>query len=323
MTGNCCIIKPSPFTPLCDIRIIEAAQQHFPPGVLQCIVGEDQLGRMITEHPGIDKVAFTGSSATGRLVARSCAATLKRVSLELGGNDANIVLPDVDVEKVARQVAHAATLNSAQFCCASKRIYVHETIYEPFKLAITQIAKTMKVGPGLDPDTVHGPINNKVQFDKVLDFVRDSKRNKHTFLTGGEIAEQQKGYFVPVTLIDNPPEDSRIVQEEPFGPLVPLLKWSNEEELLQRVNASDYGLGAVLFGSDAEAVDRIARQIETGTVWINTVQMYDARVPFGGWKKSGYGVENGKEVLLGYSNVQVLSYVRACQLTSQTVSSCC
>ncbi|UZJ57533.1 hypothetical protein CBS101457_006853 [Exobasidium rhododendri] len=307
LTGNCVIIKPSPFTPLCDIRIIQGAQKHFPPGVLQCIVGDDSLGPMITSHPGIDKIGFTGSTVTGRLVAKSCAATLKRMTLELGGNDPSIVLPDVDVDSVAPQVTMAASINSAQFCCASKRIYVHEDIYEKFTTAMANAAKGMKVGNGLEEDTVHGPINNKMQFDKVAEYFKDSTDQGHKFLTGGKIEKGGKGFFVPVTIVDNPPEDSRIVQEEPFGPIFPVLKWKDEEEMLERVNDTQWGLGASVWGKNEADVERIARGIESGTVWCNSMQAYDPQVPFGGWKQSGSSHESGIEGLIAYTNIRVIS----------------
>lgn len=315
------IIKPSPFAPLCNVRMIEAAQKHFPPGVLQCVLGDDRLGPWITEHPDIDKVAFTGSTATGKLVARSCSATLKRVTLELGGNDACIVLPDADLASAAGQALFASTVNSGQFCAASKRIYVHADIYDKFAQEIVRQANDAKVGPGLADDTVHGPLNNRLQYDRVMQLLAAAKEDGFRMFCGEDKLEQfakEKGFFVPLMFVDNPPDDSALVMEETFGPIRPLLKWTDEESLLKRVNDSPYGLGAIIFGKDTVAVNRIARKIDVGTVWINSPQAFDTRVPFGGVKKSGYGYESGGlESLASYSSIQVISEVSSCKKTKK------
>ena len=306
VTGNCIIIKPSPFTPLCDIRIIESAQAHFPPGVIQIVSGDDSLGPWVTEHPRIQKISFTGSTATGRLVARSCAATLKRYTLELGGNDPCIVLPEQsDLASVAQSVLISATMNSGQVCIASKRIYVHDSIYDQFAQALVEVSKHMKVGPGHEDGITHGPINNKMQFDKVGEFFADSQRNGHKFLTGG-VVDKQQGYFYPITLVNNPPESSKLVREEPFGPIVPLLRWSDEADLVKRANDTEWGLGAIVWGSDLAKAERIARQLESGTVWINSLQVNTPEVPFGGAKSSGIGAEFGREGLVSYTQLQAI-----------------
>ncbi|PWY97390.1 aldehyde dehydrogenase [Testicularia cyperi] len=311
LTGNCVVLKPSPFTPLCDIRIIESAQKHFPPGVVQIIVGDDSLGPWITEHPRIQKISFTGSTATGRLVARSCAATLKRFTLELGGNDPNVVLPEQDdLAHVAQQVALNAFFNSGQVCIASKRIYVHEDIYDQFSQAVAQAAQNLKVGPGDQEGVMFGPVNNKMQYNKVGEFFKDSQDKGHKFLTGGAPTDGA-GYFYPLSVVDNPPEDSKIVQEEPFGPIVPLLKWKDEDDLIRRVNDSEWGLGAIVWGSNLERVERIARQIESGTVWTNSQVELVPEVPFGGMKSSGIGAESGKQGLASYCALQVLYLPKA------------
>lgn len=306
VTGNCIIIKPSPFTPLCDIRIIESAQKHFPPGVVQIVVGDDNLGPWVTEHPRIQKISFTGSTVTGRLVAKSCAATLKRFTLELGGNDPCVVLPEQDdLSGIATQVLLASFYNSGQVCVAAKRIYVHESIYDEFSAAMAENSKNLKVGPGDGEGVMFGPINNKMQYNKVGEFFKDSQDNGHKFLTGGA-ADAGDGYFYPLTLVDNPPESSKLVQEEPFGPIVPLLKWSDEEDLIKRVNDTQWGLGSTIFGSDLKRVERIARRIESGTVWTNSLQEMHPNVPFGGMKCSGVGSEGGKPGLSSYCAIQVL-----------------
>lgn len=306
ITGNCVIIKPSPFTPLCDIRIIEAAQKIFPPGVVQIVVGDDNLGPWITEHPRIQKISFTGSTVTGRLVAKSCAATLKRFTLELGGNDPSVVLAQQkDMATTAQKVMMAAFYNSGQVCIAAKRIYVHEDIYDEFKAAATKAVQHFKVGPGNEQGVTFGPINNKMQYNKVGEFFEEAKKNKYNIIAGGEV-EKKDGYFYPLTIVDNPPEDSRLVQEEPFGPIVPLLKWRDEADLIKRINESQWGLGSTIFGQDLEAAQRIGRQIESGSVWINSLMQHHPSVPFGGFKSSGIGAEHGSAGLSAYCQVQAI-----------------
>lgn len=270
LTGNTIIIKPSPFTPLCDVRCIELFNRHLPPGVVQIVLGDDNLGPWVTEHPKIRKISFTGSTATGRLVAKSCSATLKRVTLELGGNDAMIVLPDVDVEKVAPTILLSAFFNSGQVCHASKRLYVHEDVFEKLSQALVVAAKAAGVGPGQNEGITFGPLNNRQVYEKVSEFFADSQKEGHDFLTGGKIPEGP-GFFAPLTLVNNPPENSRLVQEEPFGPIVPLLKWKDDQDVLKRVNDSSWGLGATIFGKDLARVEKLARQVEAGVVWTNTM----------------------------------------------------
>jgi acyl-CoA reductase-like NAD-dependent aldehyde dehydrogenase len=266
LTGNSIIIKPSPFTPLCDVRCVELFNKHLPPGVVQIVLGDDNLGPWVTEHPDIRKISFTGSTATGRLVAKSCAATLKRFTLELGGNDACIVLPDVDVDSVAPTVLLSAFFNSGQVCHAAKRLYVHEDVYDKLSAALVKAAKEAGVGKGSDEGVMYGPLNNRQVYEKVSEFFADSQKNNHDFLTGGKIPEG-KGFFAPLTIVNNPPEDSRLVQEEPFGPIVPLLKWKDDADVIKRVNASSWGLGATIFGKDLARVETLARQVESGVVW--------------------------------------------------------
>ncbi|EST09452.1 Aldehyde dehydrogenase [Kalmanozyma brasiliensis GHG001] len=306
ITGNCIIIKPSPFTPLCDIRIVEAAQKFFPAGVVQIVVGDDHLGPWITEHPKIQKISFTGSTVTGRLVAKSCSATLKRFTLELGGNDPCVVLPKQNnMAEAAQNVLLSAFFNSGQVCIAAKRIYVHEDIYDEFKATLAKVVQNFKVGPGNEEGVTFGPINNKMQYEKVGEFFDEAKKGNFNFVTGGE-TEKKLGYFYPLSIVDNPPEDSRLVQEEPFGPIVPLLKWKDEADLLKRVNDSEWGLGSTIWGDDLEQAERIARQIETGTVWVGCMVHHHPAVPFGGMKSSGIGAEHGRAGLTAYTQLQAI-----------------
>ena len=308
LAGNTVVLKPSPFTPLTTLRMGELLRGVLPDGVLNVVTGGDSLGPWMTSHPGIDKISFTGSSATGRKVMASASETLKRVTLELGGNDAAIVLPDVDVAEVAEKLFWAAFGNSGQICIATKRMYVHKDIYEPLKTAIVDYAKTVKMGDGAEQGTQLGPINNKLQYERVLDLIADSKAKGYKFLMGGE-ASPAPGYFVPITIIDNPPENSRIVQEEQFGPVLPLLSFDTLEEAIDRANASPYGLGASIWTADeAKALD-ISSRIAAGTVWINETQHLSPLGAFGGHKQSGLGSEGALEGLLEYTNTQTV-YVK-------------
>ena len=305
MAGCTLVLKPSPYTPLCDLKMVELAQQAFPPGVLSAVSGGDDLGKWITSHPGINKVAFTGSTETGRHVMRSAADTIKRVTLELGGNDPAIVLPDVDAKAIAPELFWAAFQNNAQFCNVSKRLYIHEDIYDEVRDALVEFIETnIKVGDGTLEDTDLGPIQNSMQYGKVKDYFADCHANGYKFALGGKIDENAKGWFVPVSLVDNPPENSRIVQEEPFGPILPLLKWSDEDDVIARANDTIYGLGATVWGKDLNAVERIGSQLEAGTVWLNEVHQYSPFQAFGGHKQSGLGCENSLHGLMEYTNWQ-------------------
>ena len=305
MAGCTLVLKPSPYTPLCDLKMVELAQQAFPPGVLSAVSGGDDLGKWITSHPGINKVAFTGSTETGRHVMRSAADTIKRVTLELGGNDPAIVLPDVDAKAIAPELFWAAFQNNAQFCNVSKRLYIHEDVYDEVRDALVEfIEANIKVGDGTLEDTDLGPIQNSMQYGKVKDYFADCHANGYNFALGGKIDENAKGWFVPVSLVDNPPENSRIVQEEPFGPILPLLKWSDEDDVIARANDTIYGLGATVWGKDLNAVERIGSQLEAGTVWLNEVHQYSPFQAFGGHKQSGLGCENSLHGLMEYTNWQ-------------------
>ena len=305
LAGNTVVLKPSPFTPLTTLKIGELLRELLPPGVLNVISGGDALGPWMTSLPGIDKVSFTGSTQTGRKVMASAAASLKRVTLELGGNDAAIVLPDVDVEKVAEQLFWAAFRNTGQICIATKRMYVHKDVYEPLKDALVAYAATVKVGDGAEQGTQLGPIQNRRQYERVLDLIRDSRDRGYKFLVGGDVSPAP-GYFVPVTIIDNPPEGARIVQEEQFGPVLPLLKVDSVDEAVDRANASDYGLGGSVWSSDSDKALEVGARLQTGTVWINETQYLTPLAAFAGHGQSGLGVEGGLEGLLEYTNPQTI-----------------
>jgi acyl-CoA reductase-like NAD-dependent aldehyde dehydrogenase len=284
----------------------EITRDILPPGVLNILAGGDNLGPWITSHPGIDKISFTGSVATGKKVLASAASNLKRVTLELGGNDAAIVLEDVDIEKVAPAIFWAAFANSGQICVAIKRLYVHESIYEPFCKELARLAREAKVGDGMDPEVKIGPIQNKMQFDKVLGFLDDTKRVRGARILEGGKAIEGSGYFVQPTIVADIREGARLVDEEPFGPILPVIRYSDIEDVIHRANDTRYGLGASVWTSDIARGAAIAARLEAGTTWVNQHSLPDALIPFGGAKESGLGREYSALGLKSYMEAQVI-----------------
>ena len=264
----------------------------------------------MTAHPGIDKISFTGSTATGRKVMESGAATLKRLTLELGGNDAAIVLPDVDVDAIAPTIFWGAFANSAQFCLAIKRLYIHDAVYDKLAQALAKLAQSTKLGAATEPNVELGPVQNKPQFERLKGLLADCKAQGLKILAGGEVPDQP-GYFFPVTLVDNPPEASRIVQEEPFGPILPLLRFTDIDDAVARANASPYGLGASVWTADEAKGLAIGRRLQAGTVWVNEIHTISPLKPMAGHKQSGLGVEQGEDGLLEYTVPQTVSLKRA------------
>ncbi|KAJ6028848.1 hypothetical protein N7540_004424 [Penicillium herquei] len=309
LTGNVIIVKPSPFTPYGGLKLVELAQRFFPPGVVQSLSGDDNLGPWLTSHPGIDKISFTGSTATGKRVLKSASGTLKRVTLELGGNDPAIVFPDVDIEKVAEKLIAAGSIlrilelrsDLPQFeanLCAQ----LH---FDEFRDALVRQVETYTVGDGSKASVSHGPLQNDMQYSRVKTFFDDIEKQGWKVATGGRI-EPSSGYMVTPTIIDRPPDNSRIVVEEPFGPIVPLLSWDDEAEVIERANNTSMGLGASIWTADLDRAARVARQIQAGTVWTNDHFSLSPTAPFGGHKESGVGVEWGLNGLKGFCNTQTL-----------------
>jgi len=310
VAGNTMVVKPSPFTPLCTLKLGEVLRDLLPPGVLNIVSGGDDLGRWITEHPGIGKVSFTGSTATGKKIMQSASGNLKRLTLELGGNDPAIVLADVDAKAVAKDLFWTAFQNSAQFCVAAKRMYIHEDVYDELSAALVDYAKTVKVGDGSQQGTDLGPIQNKMQYEKLCALLEDAQQSGLKFLTGGK-PDKRPGFYVPVTIIDNPPEDSRVVTEEAFGPVLPLLKFSDTEDVIRRANNTPYGLAASVWSRDEAKAQKIAERLESGTVWINEAHIFSPHIAFGGHKQSGIGIENAEDGLLEFTNAQTIMVRRS------------
>ncbi|SME96526.1 NAD-dependent aldehyde dehydrogenases [Pseudomonas sp. LAMO17WK12:I1] len=299
------VLKPSPFTPLCTLRIGELANKILPPGVLNILSGCNELGQWMTVHPGIGKISFTGSTSTGKRVMQGASVNLKRLTLELGGNDPAIVLRDVNPKVIVKDLFWACFSNSAQFCVACKRLYIHEDIYDDVARELVAYAKTVKMGNGEDPSIELGPLQNKMQFDKVNDLLQECRDRGLNFLLGGDV-DNAPGYFIPVTIIDNPPDDSRCVVEEAFGPVLPLLKYKDIDEVIARANDTEFGLAASIWGKDLVLAEHVARRIEAGTVWINHAHQFSPAIAFGGHKSSGLGIENSLHGLAEYSNMQTV-----------------
>jgi acyl-CoA reductase-like NAD-dependent aldehyde dehydrogenase len=304
-TGNTVVIKPSPHTPLSTIRLVEILNEVLPAGVLNVVAGRDDLGQMMTEHPGIQKIVFTGSCGTGKKVMQAASSNLKRVTLELGGNDAGIVLPDANPKEIAEKLFWGAFINNGQTCAALKRLYVPDEIYDEVCDALVDYAKNVPVGHGLDESSALGPIQNKMQYDKVVELVEDAKRNGARILTGGEPGGGP-GYFYPITIIADARDGMRVVDEEQFGPVLPVIRYSDVEDAIERANGLDVGLGGSAWSSDPEKAKAVAHRLECGTAWINGHGGIKPFAPFGGVKSSGIGVEFGDLGLKEYTSVQVV-----------------
>lgn len=303
--GNSVVFKPSPFTPLSALAIGEILREIVPPGVVNVISGRDPLGQWVAEHPIPRGISFTGSSATGRKVNASAAPDLKRVLLELGGNDAAIVLDDVDPENVAERIFWGAFSNSGQVCMAIKRVYIHESVFEVVSGAIAKVASGVTVGDPLAEQTQLGPLTNRVQFDRVRDLVDDALAHGAVALAGGKPIEGPGCFFEP-TILANVTDEMRIVAEEQFGPVLPLMSYKTIDEAIARANGTPFGLGGSVWSSDPQRAAEISERLETGTAWVNTHFQTSDRAPFGGRKGSGIGQQNGLFSIYAYTDPQVL-----------------
>ena len=308
LAGNTIVLKPAATTPLSTLKIAELVKDRVRPGVLNVIADANDLGAAITAHPDIRKISFTGSTETGKRVMAGAADALKRVTLELGGNDAAIVLDDVDPVETAPKIFAAAFQNSGQVCIAAKRVYIHESIYDAMCEELARLADAAVVGDGLEQGTQFGPLQNKAQFDKVLGYIEAGKRDGKV-IAGGERAGDT-GYFIRPTIVRDIADGSKLVDEEQFGPVLPLIKFKDAADAVARANASDYGLGGSIWARDAERAWDLAAGMESGTVWINKHADLQPHLPFGGAKLSGVGSELGEEGLKEFTQVQVLNMAR-------------
>lgn len=308
LAGNTVIVKPAPTTPLTALKLGELIKDLVPPGVVNIIADANDLGGEMTKHPDIRKISFTGSTETGKKVMASAADALKRVSLELGGNDALIVLDDMDVKETAPKVFGAAMQNAGQVCIAAKRIYVHESMYDAMCDELAKCANEAVVGDGLEQGTQMGPLQNKQQFDKVLGFIESARKDGKVIAGGGRKGD--KGYFINPTIVRDIAEGSKLVDEEQFGPVMPVIKYSDPADAVARANASIYGLGGSIWAKDTERAWSLAENMESGSVWVNKHADLRPDLPFGGAKFSGVGSELGEEGLKEFTQVQVLNMAR-------------
>jgi acyl-CoA reductase-like NAD-dependent aldehyde dehydrogenase len=303
--GNTVVIKPSPLTPLSTIRLVEIINSVLPPGVVNVVTGENHIGAALSAHPDVAKMTFTGSTETGKKVMASAVSTLKRLTLELGGNDAGIVLPDADPETIAEGLFWGAFINNGQTCAALKRLYVHDSLYDAVCDRLVAYAQAVKVGDGQDPDSILGPVQNEMQFNKVVELVEDARANGGRVLVGGQRLNRP-GYFYPITLVADVDHGVRLVDEEQFGPVLPIIRYSDIDEVIARANANPAGLGGSVWSRDPDTARRYATRLECGSVWINKHGAIQPNAPFGGVKQSGFGVEFGAEGLKEFTTIQTV-----------------
>ena len=295
--GNAVILKPSEHTPLSVQALVAVLNQVLPEGVLQVVPGEGNIGQAVSEHPDIDKIMFTGSTKTGQAIMRSAAADMKRVTLELGGNDAGIVLDDINVEDMAQDIFWGAFINTGQTCAALKRLYVPASIYDEVVQALAKIAAETPMGQGVSEENVLGPLQNAAQQKIVADLVEAARKDGATIVTGGNPDENQTGYFYPATIVSDIDQNNPLVQIEQFGPALPIIKYDDVDQAIQWANELEVGLGSSVWSSNADRARDVANRLIAGTTWINKHGAVDPRVPFGGVKKSGMGLEFGVEGL--------------------------
>ncbi len=308
LAGNAIVLKPAPTTPVTALLLGEICREIFPAGIVNIITDANDLGPHLTAHPDVAKIGFTGSTATGKRIAASGADTLKRITLELGGNDPAIILDDVDVKETAAAIFGNAFLNAGQVCLAIKRAYVHADIYDTMCAELARLAEEAIVGDGLEQGTQIGPIQNAAQYEKVKGFL-EAARAEGSIVAGGKALERA-GYFIAPTIVRDVTDGAKIVDEEQFGPILPLVKFDNVEDVIARANASEYGLGGSVWSKDVRRASDIAARIESGQVWVNQHIAIGPHIPMAGFKQSGLGVEQSVEGLSEYTQVQVINVKR-------------
>jgi acyl-CoA reductase-like NAD-dependent aldehyde dehydrogenase len=308
ITGNVVIAKPAPSTPLTTLLLGEVAANIFPAGVFQTLADANDLGSLLTTHAGVAQVSFTGSTATGKRVLSSTVETLKRFTLELGGNDAALVLDDADVAKVAPAIYGAAMVNAGQVCLAAKRVYAPRAMYDDLCAALGDLAREAVVGDGLEQGTQIGPVQNLAQYTKLVDYLAEA-REQGTIVAGGTPLDRA-GYFIAPTIVRDLPDTARLVCEEQFGPVLPVLAYDDLDTAIAAINDSEYGLGGTIWTSDADRGEQVAMQIDSGTVWVNRHLDLPLDVPFGGAKQSGIGRQQAMEGLLEFTQAKIINVAK-------------
>ncbi|MTV36024.1 aldehyde dehydrogenase family protein [Duganella radicis] len=307
--GNTVVLKPSEYTPVATARFVELAQAVLPPGVLNVVIGGGDIGAALSQHPDINKIVFTGSTRTGKRIMENAAASLKRLTLELGGNDAGIVLPGADVQAIAPKLFGVAFHNNGQTCACLKRLYVHDSQYDAVCTELARLAKEVRVGDGLDPATELGPLQNRAQLDVVSTLAADAAANGGTILSGGK-ARAGQGYFFEPTIVAGLSNGARLVDEEQFGPILPVIRYSDVEQAIALANDNPNGLGGSVWSSDLALAAEVGKRLECGTVWINEHGAVQPDAPFGGVKQSGIGVEFGHHGLAEFTSIQTVKIMK-------------
>lgn len=305
--GNAVVVKPSPYTPLATLRAVALIAEVLPRGLVNVLSGGNEIGAALSAHPGVAKIAFTGSTPTGRAIMAAAAPTLKRLTLELGGNDVGLMLDDAEPEAMAEGLFWGAFLNSGQTCGALKRLYVPEALMGRTLAALKAVAEAVPMGDGAVPGTALGPLQNRMQYERVRGLLAEALAQGGEAVTGGLPPDQQQGYFIRPTLVSGVGPGVALVDEEQFGPVLPVIAYRDLDRALAEINANPYGLGGSVWSADAGRARDVARRIETGTVWINQHGAVRPDVPFGGAKQSGLGVVNAPEGLAEYVRMQVIA----------------
>jgi acyl-CoA reductase-like NAD-dependent aldehyde dehydrogenase len=306
--GNTVVLKPSEYTPLSVQALVAVVNQALPADVLAVVPGDGAVGAALTSHADVDKIMFTGSTKTGQAIMRTAADSLARITLELGGNDAGIVLADADPAAIADDLFWGAFINTGQTCAAMKRLYVPESLYDEVCQALVEVAGASPMGVGLEEENVLGPLQNKQQYDIVAGLVQAAKDGGARVLIGGDPVAEQPGYFYPTTLVADIDNDNPLVAEEQFGPVLPIIKYTDLEQAIEWANGLEVGLGSSVWGTDLDACREVAARLQAGSTWINKHGAVDPRIPFGGVKKSGFGLEFGLEGLKQVSVPHVISW---------------
>jgi len=307
LAGNTIVIKPSPFTPLTTLRLGELLIETLPAGVLNIISGTDDLAPHLTEHLGVRKISFTGSTATGRKVFAAAAAGIKGLTLELGGNDPALVLPDVDPAATAAKVYAAAFENAGQVCAAIKRVYAHRRVHDALVMELARLARHAVVGDGLDPQVTMGPVSTRPQLQRVVELMQDAHERGGRFVAGRPEALDRPGYFIQPAIVTDLDDGARLVAEEQFGPVLPVLVYDEIDDAIARANATPYGLSASVWSDNLTDARAIAPRIDAGTVWLNQHLSVSPMLPTAGVKQSGLGSENGPWGLENYLQLQTIA----------------
>src|SRR5271155_4220533 len=306
-TGCTVVLKPAEQTPLTALRLGELIMEAgFPEGVVNIVPGYGETaGAALAAHPDVDKIAFTGSTEVGKLIVHAATGNLKKVSLELGGKSPNVIYKDADLDAAIPGAASAIFFNHGQCCCAGSRLYIEKPIFDRVVEGVAEQAKKINVGSGLDPETSMGPLVSEEQLNRVCGYLEAGFSEGATALSGGH-RKGDKGYFVEPTVLVNTREDMKVVREEIFGPVVTAMPFDDPEEILPRANNSEYGLAAAVWTRDISKAHRTADLLRAGTVWINCYNIFDAALPFGGYKQSGWGREMGHDVLNNYTQTKAV-----------------